>query len=117
MATFSRPGAGGQFPAFGEGQFDGCVEGVRIGPVAVDEREVGSSPPDRPWAGVEHFAQVGGLLALLLGDRRGTIKHGARYERLAELPAGAQQQSTQNQRDNQVQRPREFDHGYTPYFQ
>src|SRR5882757_4198302 len=35
MPAFARPSAVGQLPAFSEGQFDGCVESVRVGPVAV----------------------------------------------------------------------------------
>src|SRR5262249_22717670 len=61
--------AGSKFPAFGDGEVGGGVDGTRVGPVAIEEGVVGIAPPDGHRDGVEHFTQALSLPSRAVGDR------------------------------------------------
>jgi hypothetical protein len=60
----------GQLPAFDHRQFAGCVDGARIGAVAVDQNAVAAAPPDRHRDRIDQLAQARGFVVRLPGERR-----------------------------------------------
>jgi len=70
MPAFSVARAGNQLPAFRDSQIRGGVDRVRISTVAIDERAVGASSPDRQRDQVECAAQIGGFLTRCVDRHR-----------------------------------------------
>ena len=61
----------GQLPAIDHRQFAGCIDGARIGAIAVDQNAVAAAPPDRHRDRIDQLAQARGFVVRLSGERRG----------------------------------------------